>query len=163
MRDDDLTPATDATVPQDERPGGAEPSGLDGGASRHVRDLDLPIDAAWPLIATRDGLERWLGDTVDLEVEPGASGTIRDGDELLLAEVESIEQGRRVSLRWWSAERGARVVDLTIEPSDTERTRLVVVEVPVHVLEVPRVGVVGGGAGPSAGPQLRGPRAMALA
>lgn len=168
MRDDDTTRATDDDATHADALDASEllPFGvpaLETDGVRRTRDLDLPADEAWPLIGTREGLEQWLGDQVDVDVAPGAHGTVSDGDELLLTEVESLEPGRRVSLRWWSAERGAAVVDLTLEPLDEGRSRLVVVEVPVRALAVPDAAPFAGGAGPfSTGPQLRAPRALAL-
>lgn len=168
MRDDDTTPAThdathaDAVDASEPLPSAVPARETDG--ARRTRELDLPPHEAWPFIGTREGLEQWLGDQVDVDVAPGAHGTVSDGGELLLTEVESVEPGRRVSLRWWSAERGAAVVDLTLEPLDAGRSRLVVIEVPVRALAVPDAVPFTGGAGPSStGPQLRAPRALALA
>lgn len=170
MRDDDITPATDLAPATDASTASAEQLGAssgagarDAGAVRRERELQVSSEEAWPLVGTREGLEQWLGDEVDVDLVPGASGTIRDGEEVLQAEVESIEPGRRVSLRWWSEERGATIVDLTLEPLDERRTRLVVIEVPARALIVPNMAPFGNGAGPSAGPQLRAPRALALA
>ncbi|MBO9534467.1 MAG: SRPBCC domain-containing protein [Solirubrobacteraceae bacterium] len=156
MRDElDSTPDTDADEAFD-----VPATGTD--VVRHERELALDADEAWELLGTSEGLERWLGDRVDLDIEPGAEGTITDGDEQLLTEVESVEPGRRVSLRWWSEERGAAVVDLTLEPVSDERTRLVVTEIPVRALEVPAVHTFAGGS--STGPtMLAGSRALALA
>lgn len=167
MRDDDITPGTNATphVPEpreiDEHQA-TEPAAMTA-PPRHERDLDLPLEEAWPLLSTREGLEQWLGDRVELEIDTGELGTIRDGDELLHTEVESIEPGRRLSLRWWSEERGAAVVDLTLEPLDDERSRLVVIEVPVRALVVPSVAPIKARTQRPTGPQLRAPRALAVA
>lgn len=132
-----------------------EPATSEAEATRHELVLDVDADAAWELLGSSDGLERWLGDDVDLEVTAGEHGTIRDGDELLLTEVESVEMGRRVSLRWWSEERGAAVVDLTLEPLGDCATRLVVVEIPVDALRIPvSPATLGGAIGDGAGPQM---------
>lgn len=154
MRDDEQfttdepTGNARATERADERPA---PAG-----ARHERVLELDADAAWELLGSNEGLERWLGDAVDLDIAAGAEGTIRDGEELLLTEVESVEPGRRVSLRWWSEERGAAIVDLTLEPLGDERTRLVVTEIPAEVLRVPATpATIGGDLGLGGAPQLR--------
>lgn len=163
MRDDDTSPAPEATSASAEPLEIASPATHLEGAVRHERNLDLSPEEAWLLLGTSEGLEQWLGDRVDLDIAAGEHGTIRDGDELLQTEVESIERGRRLSLRWWSEERGATAVDLTLEPLGERRTRLVVVEVPVRALVVPSVAPFSGGGQPSTGPQLRAPRALALA
>src|SRR5690348_2910486 len=115
MRDDHEPFTTDEPIGDEPAATSAARCSREGelAATRHERVLDVPADEAWELLGTSEGLERWLGDDVDLSVAAGERGTIRDGDELLLTEVESVEPGRRVSLRWWSEERGAAIVDLT--------------------------------------------------
>ena len=158
MRDD-----TDLPQHDHDEPGAGSPCADE--IARHERELDLSAEEAWELLGSSDGLERWLGDRVDLDVAPGAEGTIEDGDERLLAEVESVEPGRRVSLRWWSEERGAAVVDLTLEPIGADRTRLIVTEIPVRALRIPATPAFIGDGLPGGGPQMHaaGARAFALA
>lgn len=151
-------------VHADERAGNAP----ELAGTRHERVLELDAVTAWELLGSSEGLERWLGDDVDLDVAAGAQGTVRDGDELLLTEVESVEPGRRVSLRWWSEQRGAAIVDLTLEPAGDEHTRLVVTEIPAEVLRVPTSpatiggGIAGGGTGGGDPQMLAGYRAGRL-
>lgn len=131
------------------------------GAVRRERDLPVSAERAWDLLRDGEGLGRWLADDVDLVVEPGESGTIRDGEASRSVVVESVEPGRRVALHWWTdggdASEGA-LVDLTIEPSGDDRSKIVVVEVPLRVVAVPDAIPAAWGDGntgrPPAGPQL---------
>ncbi len=109
------------------------------GAVRRERDLPAPADEAWELLRDADGLSRWLADDVDLAVAPGERGTLRDGDDERSVAVEEVEEGRRVALRWWTGDRedDATLVDLTLEPLGDDRSRLVVTEVPLDVVEIP--------------------------
>lgn len=169
MRDDEhpTTPHRDEAISESRPPSGSTPEQLEPAGARHERELELGADEAWELLGTSDGLERWLGDAVELEVREGAEGTIRDGEELLLTEVESVVPGRRVSLRWWSEERGASVVDLTLEPLGDRLTRLVVTEIPAEVLRAPASpATIGGSRGIGGGPKMLAAgagRALALA
>lgn len=111
---------------------------LDHGAVR--RELDLPCDraAAWPLIADPSELATWLADEVDVEVRPGATGTVRHADGGVRdVVVEEVAVARRVVLRWWAREagpEGATVVELTLDDLPGGGTRLAVVELPAVAL-----------------------------
>lgn len=131
------------------------------GAVRRERELPVGTPDAWELLRDADGLRRWLADDVDLEVQPGRSGTLRDGDERRSVVVEEVEPGRRVALRWWTDgddEAEGALVDLTIEPSGDDRSRIVVTEVPLRVVAIPDTlppaWTTPDPHGPSAGPQL---------
>ncbi len=128
------------------------------GAVRRERDLPVPAEDAWHLLEDAEGLERWLADEVDLTVAPGESGTLRDGGEERSVAVEEVEPGRRVALRWWTGDddADAALVDLTLEPLDDDRSRLVVTEVPLRVVAVPD-GVPAGWMLPTSGDNSAGP------
>ncbi|MDO9355843.1 MAG: SRPBCC domain-containing protein [Solirubrobacteraceae bacterium] len=107
-------------------------------AVRRERDLPCSADDAWSLLRDAEGLERWLADEVDLVVAPGEEGTLRDGDETRVVLVESVDEGRRLSLRWWSGEGEPSVVDLTLEPVGDDASRLVVTELPLRIIGAPQ-------------------------
>lgn len=130
------------------------------GAVRRERDLPVPAEGAWELLRDDEGLGRWLADDVDLVVEPGERGTLREGDEQRSVVVEEVEPGRRVALRWWTDgdEAGGALVDLTLEPLGDDHSRLVVTEVPLRVVAIPdtipATWTAPNLGGPTAGPQL---------
>ena len=105
---------------------------------RRERVLRCSIDDAWALLRDADGLERWLADEVDLVIEPGERGVLRDGDTVRDVVVESVEEGRRLSLRWWTPDGEPSVVDLTLDRVEG-RTRLVVTDVPLRLVGTPAV------------------------
>ncbi len=110
------------------------------GAVRRERDLPVSTEEAWSLLQDADGLSRWLADEVDVIVAPGERGTLRDGAELRSVVIEEVEEGRRVSLRWWLAEApdDAAIVDLVLEPGEEPGgARLIVTELPLRVLATP--------------------------
>jgi uncharacterized protein YndB with AHSA1/START domain len=103
----------------------------------HVRrELVLPLEraAAWPLIADPAELESWFADAVDLDVEPGAEGSVTVEGEERRALVEEVAVCRRVVLRWWDGDGDASVVELTLD-DDADGTRLTVLELPVRTLQ----------------------------
>ena len=64
-------------------------------------DLDLAPDALWHLVSDPAEMSGWLGDEVDLDVRPGGTGTIADGDRVIRdVRVDQVDAGRLV-LRWW--------------------------------------------------------------
>ena len=152
MSDD---PAEDRTIATEPVPG----------TVRRERELPVPAEEAWELLRDREGLRRWLADDVDLVVEPGRSGTVRDGDESRSVVVEEVTPGRRVALRWWrddEAPSDGALVDLTVEPAGEDRSRIVVTEVPLRVVAIPDQ-VPASWTSPSFGGPSSGPQLLALA
>lgn len=149
------SPARTGSSAHDARPG-ADP--LAPGAVRRERELPVVRDEAWALLRDAAGLTRWLADRVDLEVIPGAEGTITDGHGERRVVVEEVDEGRHVALRWWAPGEEAALVDLRLEPITDASTRLVVTEVPLRVVAVPAAAPASwtgaGSSGPGAGPQL---------
>src|SRR3954454_7971705 len=120
------------------------------------REILLPVDrdVAWEAISDPAELETWLADEVDLEIEPGAEGTVRwDGGEERHAVVEEVSEGRHLALRWWPAEGGDEtIVELTLDDHD-DGTLLVVVELPVATVRAVST-IITGGAGTTDGPTM---------
>jgi uncharacterized protein YndB with AHSA1/START domain len=87
------------------------------------REIDLPLegDELWSLIADGEAWEGWLGDDVDLAVEPGATGSVVDDDGVeRTVSIERVDDGERVEFVWWP----------TAEPERRSRVDLVVVPRP---------------------------------
>jgi uncharacterized protein YndB with AHSA1/START domain len=121
------------------------------------RETILPVDReiAWEALCDADELAAWLADEVELEIRPGAQGTLRwESGEERRAMVEEVDPCRRLVLRWWEHGGQESLVELTLDDVP-EGTRLVVIEVPVAALRVAAVGLE---AGSSA---ARGPRMAA--
>ena len=92
-----------------------------------TREVTLPLDAdeAWETVTE---LEDWLVDDADLELEPGAEGTLTlPGGEERSARVENVEPGERLTFWWWAAEQPPTFVELVLTPA-VSGTRVVVVE-----------------------------------
>lgn len=101
------------------------------------RTVTLPTDLedAWALVTRPEDLAAWLGDEVQLELTPGATGRVveRDGTDRALV-VERVEEGHRLSWRWWPEADGpdgaASRVEITLTPTEAG-TVVRVVEAPV--------------------------------
>jgi uncharacterized protein YndB with AHSA1/START domain len=128
------------------------------GAVRRETVLDAPRDAVWALVAEPEGLAAWLADDVALdEVAPGASGSVTEGGERRHVTIEEVQEGRRVALSWCAPGGDPSLVELTLDDADDgERTRMVIVEIPLVALRVAAVTTV------RAATSARGPQ-MALA
>lgn len=98
--------------------------------------LDAPADAVWRQLEGPGALGGWLADEVDVEVRPGAEGTVRDaGGRPRPVTIDEVVPGRRLGLRWTDDDR-CSAVEIALEPVGDDRTRVVVVEVPVAVLSL---------------------------
>jgi len=68
------------------------------------RSIELPVDVerAWRALTDDDELAAWLGAPAGLDARPGGAGVVHDDDGIVrLVEVEAVEPGRRLVLRWW--------------------------------------------------------------
>jgi uncharacterized protein YndB with AHSA1/START domain len=92
-----------------------------------TREVTLPVDAdeAWETVTE---LESWLVSESDVELEPGASGslTLTDGSSRSVV-VEDVAPGERIEFWWWAEDSPATHVSLTLAPA-VSGTRVVVVE-----------------------------------
>ena len=125
------------------------------GAVRRETVLDAPRDAVWALVAEPEGLATWLADDVDLdEVAPGASGTVTEDGELRHVTIEEVQEGRRVALSWCAPGGEPSLVELTLDDDGDQRTRMVIVEVPLVTLRVAAIRTLHASARRAGGPQM---------
>ena len=82
-------------------------------------ELDLDPDELWELIGDGERWAEWMVDTANIEVSPGASGAVTDGDEQRDVRIDEVDHGERVSFEWWPAGRRdqASSVELRIVPA----------------------------------------------
>lgn len=74
---------------------------LDAASVTRATEVPASADEVWRSIRDADGLAGWLGDAVDLEVVPGASGTIAEGGTVRRVVVTDVEVGRSIGFTWW--------------------------------------------------------------
>jgi uncharacterized protein YndB with AHSA1/START domain len=108
--------------------------------------LDAPVDDVWRALADDAGLAGWLADEVDLDVVPGATGTVRDaGGPPRPVRVDEVREGRGLSLVWSDEADVETLVDIALAPADAPgagrgRTRVVIVELPVVAVSAVSIG-----------------------
>jgi len=102
-------------------------------------EIDAPVEVVWRTITEPDQIRRWLCDSVEVEPQSGARGTLtfeRDDDEPLVVNltVVAVEPHRLYSFRWCYPS-GVRampansvLVTFTLVSVGEERTRLRVEE-----------------------------------
>lgn len=93
-------------------------------------DLDCELDVAWGLVATAEGLDRWLG--TDARLDPVAGGIVGvrdDGGALRTGRVVEVDEGRSLVFEWAEVGDAASrsTVTLTVE-GDGDGTSRVTVE-----------------------------------
>jgi uncharacterized protein YndB with AHSA1/START domain len=102
---------------------------------RVERELDLDASAAevWKAI-TADG---WLADEVRLELQPGGDAEFRLGDSVKRGWVEEALAPARLTFWWADGDEPASRVELILEPTAEQGTRLRIVETrPLELLEL---------------------------
>ena len=67
-------------------------------------DLDTPADELWDMVSDPDHLAAWLGDSVDVDVRPGGTGTVVDDDIVRHVQIEEVSQPGRLSFTWWESD-----------------------------------------------------------
>jgi uncharacterized protein YndB with AHSA1/START domain len=98
--------------------------------------IDAPVDVVWRTVTEPDQITQWFADRVELELKPGGRGGlwfegVAEGGPLV---VEAVEPPTLFSFRWnhpsgeEPTEGNSMLVEFTLTPEGTERTRLRVVE-----------------------------------
>jgi uncharacterized protein YndB with AHSA1/START domain len=82
-------------------------------------ELDLSPDELWEMIGDGDRWADWMVDSGTVDVTPGATGLITDGDEDRVVRIERVDEGQRISFAWWPVAQPDRAsaVDLVIIPA----------------------------------------------
>jgi uncharacterized protein YndB with AHSA1/START domain len=100
-------------------------------------EFDADPSTVWRALTEPDSMSEWLGRRVEFELEPGADGTLGDGDPNgdsdtpTVVVVEEVDDERRLVFRWASATQAPTVVELDLWPAG-RRTRLTIVERPLR-------------------------------
>ena len=92
-------------------------------------ELDAGPDDVWPVLTESDQLEGWLGEQVEIDMQPGGCGHVIDDDgvarEVL---VTAVEPGQRLAWHWWADGGELSSVEITLVPIPGG-TRVDVVEI----------------------------------
>ncbi len=107
--------------------------------------IEAPAEVVWRTITEPDQMTQWFADRVELVVEPGAHGFMGFGDQGGPVVVETVDPPTRFSFRW-NHPRGeepvtgnSMLVEFTLTPEGSERTRLRVSERGHELLDWPDV------------------------
>ena len=81
-------------------------------------ETDLAPDELWSLVGDGDGWAAWLVDDADIDVEPGATGTVVDDDEARDVRIDHVDSHERVTFTWWPQGQAdqASTVELVVIP-----------------------------------------------
>ena len=67
-------------------------------------DLDTPADELWDMVSDPDQMATWLGDSVDVDLRPGGTGTVVDDGIVRHVQIEEVSQPRRLAFTWWESD-----------------------------------------------------------
>ena len=75
----------------------------------------------WSLVSDGDGWAEWMVDGADIEVDPGASGTVVDDGVAREVRIDRVEPSRSVAFTWWPRARPDQTstVELVVVPART--------------------------------------------
>ncbi len=96
--------------------------------------IDAPVEVVWRTITEPDQITRWFADRVELDLKPGGHGFMGFGDQGGPLVVETVDPPTRFAFRWnhpageEPAPDNSMLVEFTLVPDGTERTRLKVAE-----------------------------------
>jgi uncharacterized protein YndB with AHSA1/START domain len=104
--------------------------------------IEAPVDVVWRTVTQPEQISRWFADDVDVEITPGAHGTVTfretpTGPRTFNVTVLSVEPQRSWAYRWnhpdgaEATEGNSTLVEFTLT-AEGERTRLRVVETGVE-------------------------------
>ncbi|MEO8695606.1 MAG: SRPBCC domain-containing protein [Acidimicrobiales bacterium] len=93
-------------------------------------DLDTPADELWDMVSDPDQMATWLGDSVDVDMRPGGTGTVVDDGIVRDIEIDEVNESRRLSFTWWeSGDRAtASRVEFVVGTTTDGRSRLTITE-----------------------------------
>lgn len=82
-------------------------------------ELDLTPDQAWPLIGDGGHWADWMVDGSDVDVEPGAIGTVTADDTERAVRIDEVVDGECVRFDWWDRDRpdAPSTVELAVVPN----------------------------------------------
>ncbi len=93
---------------------------------RHV-ETDLPVEEVDRLVRTAEGWEEWLVDRADVEVRPGASGTVVDDGFVRQVDVHHVDE-RSVRFTWRDGDGRSSEVAITFDGAPGGVVRVGIVE-----------------------------------
>jgi uncharacterized protein YndB with AHSA1/START domain len=112
--------------------------------------IDAPADVVWRTITEPDQIVQWFADRVELDARPGTAGALVFDEHASAAEavtaaiaVEAVEPPHRFAFRWGHKQGDTAttvnsvLVEFTVVPEATDRTRLRVVETGVDTTAWP--------------------------
>ena len=112
--------------------------------------IDAPADVVWRTITEPDQIVQWFADRVELDLCPGTDGALIFDEHASAAEtltaaiaVEAVEPPHRFAFRWGhkqgdtATSANSVLVEFTVMPEASDRTRLQVVETGVETTAWP--------------------------
>jgi uncharacterized protein YndB with AHSA1/START domain len=76
-------------------------SGMEPTTITREIDLDTSVDVLWQAVSDPEQMSAWLGDSVDVDVRPGGTGTVVDDGIVRQVVVDEVSGPRHLAFRWW--------------------------------------------------------------
>ena len=82
-------------------------------------ELDVSVEQLWDLVSDPARLAEWLGDAVDIDLQPGGTGAITDDGVLKFVHVDRVDSGRQLSFSWWEPDQPQHTAQVVFEVAPT--------------------------------------------
>ena len=84
-------------------------------------ETDLEVEDLWSLVSDGDAWAEWMVDGADIDVDPGALGTVVDDGVARDVRIDRVEPSRSVAFTWWPQARPDQTstVELVVVPART--------------------------------------------
>jgi hypothetical protein len=94
---------------------------VDDARISRIVETDLELDDLWSLVADGEAWAEWMVDDDDIEVDPGAVGTVVDDGIARDVRIDRVEPRRSVAFTWWPQARPDQTstVELLVVPART--------------------------------------------
>ena len=88
-------------------------------------EVDVDIDRMWQMVSNPALLADWLGDAVDVRIEPDQIGTITEHGVVKRVHIDRVDVGRAVEFTWCEQDQASRpsrvVFEISSSPNGTSR------------------------------------------
>ena len=104
-------------------------------------DTDLPADELWSLVGDAEGWMAWMVDHADVDVTPGARGTVVDDGVHRDVRIDRVDPAQGVAFTWWprTSPEHVSTVELVVLPAAVgSRLRVTETYASAHAMSVAR-------------------------
>ncbi len=82
-------------------------------------EVDVDVDRLWQMVSNPALLAEWLGDAVDVRIEPDQTGTITEQGVVKRVHIDRVDEGRSVEFTWSEPDQPTHASRVVLEISSS--------------------------------------------